>query len=232
MLATNKLNRIHAFIGITAFIVVEIFLVNMVDKHLAYTTKELDLSYPHIIDFFRILTKLGLSKWYQWPSGICTVLLFAAYFMFGKKAHMLGDEARKKLLHVAQAFLFVFTSSAVAGIIANVFKVLIGRARPKLLFIDGTFGFDPFIVDPDWDAMPSGHSTTVFAIAASMIVLFPRSRPYAIAFAFVLGLSRIMVNAHYLSDVLFGLVIGVGMTKIVENWFREKGILFGATQKW
>jgi membrane-associated phospholipid phosphatase len=56
--------------------------------------------------------------------------------------------------------------------------------------------------------MPSGHTTTAFALAFSLSFLYPRLRPLWFAYALVLAASRVMVDAHYLSDVCAGALLG------------------------
>ncbi len=73
--------------------------------------------------------------------------------------------------------------------------------------------------------MPSGHSTTGFAVAFSLMVLFPRARWPLLAFAGMIGLSRIMVNAHFLSDVVAGAAVGWITTYAVTRFFRHRGWL-------
>lgn len=61
-------------------------------------------------------------------------------------------------------------------------------------------------------SFPSGHTSTAFALAASLAILFPRGRWIWFAVATLTGLQRISENAHFVSDVLAGAAFGVGVT--------------------
>lgn len=68
----------------------------------------------------------------------------------------------------------------------------------------------------DW-SFPSDHATVVFAIAATLALSNERTR--AIAFlvaALLISWSRVFIGTHYLSDVLGGGVVGVGIALVVS----------------
>jgi membrane-associated phospholipid phosphatase len=97
---------------------------------------------------------------------------------------------------------------AVSGIVADILKVIFGRARPKLLFADDVYGFTWGAMQADQWSLPSGHATTIAALATAFSLLWPRGIPaYWLAAALVMA-SRIVIGAHYLSDVLLGAALG------------------------
>ena len=57
-------------------------------------------------------------------------------------------------------------------------------------------------------SFPSGHATLSFAMAAALSYAFPRGKPLFIAVAFLTALSRVVQEAHFCSDVLFGAALG------------------------
>ena len=69
--------------------------------------------------------------------------------------------------------------------------------------------------------MPSGHTTTAFALAFSLSTLYSRLRPLWFAYALVLATSRVMVDAHYLSDVVAGAMLGF----LTVHLFTKYGII-------
>jgi membrane-associated phospholipid phosphatase len=106
--------------------------------------------------------------------------------------------------------IFVSVSGALAGI--NIVpKWMVGRIRPYKLapytmakpftlqpFCDGIHGFF-YQVDLSF---PSGHECSAWALAAAIAVLYPRASIIFFAFAVVVGVERVIENAHYCSDVV------------------------------
>jgi len=63
-------------------------------------------------------------------------------------------------------------------------------------------------ISSDLWSMPSSH--TAYAVAMSVFIglTYPRLRALAIVMAVIVGLSRVILNAHYPSDVVVGACIG------------------------
>ena len=98
------------------------------------------------------------------------------------------------------------------GLTSLVLKPLIGRTRvyhavPSLVAI---------IPEPKDKAFPSAHAAMAFAILFHLPVGFGIA---AMAFALIMGYSRMYVGVHYLSDVIGGLLTGLicaGLLRWVE----------------
>jgi undecaprenyl-diphosphatase len=88
------------------------------------------------------------------------------------------------------------------------------------------FSYSPFLWRPDYAGMPSGHTTTAFAAAAAIGLIWPRLRPLLWVYAPLIALSRIMVGAHYPSDVLVAAVVGVAGALLVRNWLAARNLGF------
>ncbi|MDE2030567.1 MAG: phosphatase PAP2 family protein [Alphaproteobacteria bacterium] len=200
---TDKKNLLIALAAV-AFVALEIALVHFADRPIALYTHVLDKTHHGLIDFFRTYTNLGKSTWYLIVCGVVTI--FAAFL---SRAKDMSPPLRRLTGYLGIRAMFVFATIALSGIVADLLKMTIGRARPIELLTQGIYGFTPFtLAGFRWNSMPSGHSTTAFALAFSLAVLFPRLRIVWLAFGLFLGLSRIMVDAHYLSDVLAGALLG------------------------
>jgi membrane-associated phospholipid phosphatase len=81
----------------------------------------------------------------------------------------------------------------VAQLILSALKILVGEMRP-----DGRF----------FDSFPSGHATASFAFATVLLSAFPRWGWLWVIFAALVGISRILVNAHWWHDVVGGAALG------------------------
>jgi undecaprenyl-diphosphatase len=129
------------------------------------------------------------------------------------------------LLYAWKAFGFFFACVALSGIITDMIKPIVGRARPVLLDREGFYGLHPFTFHVfNYNSLPSGHTTTGFAVAFALAALWPRGKWWFVAFGVLVGLSRIMVNAHFVSDVVAGTVVGILTVAAVRKLFRKYGI--------
>jgi len=75
-------------------------------------------------------------------------------------------------------------------------KLVFSRPRPE--------GGEMFLTS----AFPSGHAATAFMVAAVLGQRYPRLRPLLLFLAAVVAGSRVFIDAHFVSDVVAGAVIG------------------------
>lgn len=122
--------------------------------------------------------------------------------------------------NMAQSHLRLFSAVAASGIIANIIKVVACRPRPPLFIEKSVTAWQPLGLHVDflWNSFPSGHATTGLAIAIAGSAAYPRLQPLFWFVGIAIALGRIMVNAHYLSDVLAGSLIGT----ITALWFADR----------
>ena len=110
-----------------------------------------------------------------------------------------------------------FVSSLVASkVVTPVLKEVVGRARPNES--EGAFEFE------GGSSFPSNHATQAFAVA-SVIAAHYDSRwvdTAAYGLATLVGASRIYDDAHWLSDVVAGAVIGTATGRLVVRT-NERG---------
>jgi membrane-associated phospholipid phosphatase len=83
-----------------------------------------------------------------------------------------------------------------ASVVSNLLKVGFQIDRPLPGY--PSYGF------------PSGHSSTVFALAAALGYAWPPAAPWLGLSAVVAGVARVYFRAHHLGDVLGGCVVGLG----------------------
>lgn len=178
-----------------------------------------------------------LPAWLENGAGAVTwlgkslgwLLLSAGLAFFWVGLARLTDPAsrgRSRCRRLALASTFLFAAVAVSGILANLIKLAVGRARPNLFLSDGAYGFEPWHLDSDLRGFPSGHAATVFALAFAVAVIRPGWRLPSLAFAIVIAATRVVVNAHYLSDVIGGLLVALATVVWLERFFDRRGWQF------
>jgi membrane-associated phospholipid phosphatase len=123
-----------------------------------------------------------------------------------------------------RAAVLVCLAALVSGI-NSILKWTTGRVRP--FKIPGRpddllpFHFDPFIggIPGLWSAknicFPSGHAALAFATAQMLAMLLPCRRWWFYAIACIVGLERILENAHYASDVVAAAILAIYGAKLV-----------------
>jgi undecaprenyl-diphosphatase len=75
------------------------------------------------------------------------------------------------------------------------------------------------ILPPDKYSFPSGHSITAFAVAFSVGFFYPDLQVPLLAVAVLIASSRIILGMHFLSDVLAGSLIGIGLGCVSYHFF-------------
>jgi lipid A 4'-phosphatase len=187
-----------------------VFSMVTIDRPLAWFFRATD---ERVRAPFQFITQFGLGKGYL----IATAILFLA--MRGLAAIVRDGRTKAALLVNAHRALFIFIAVAAAGLVADLLKVIFGRARPKLLFLDGTYGFTWGATQVDHWSFPSGHATTIAAVATALYLLWPRGLPLYLAAAALVVASRFIIGAHYLSDALAGAALGCCVSWAIWRWF-------------
>jgi membrane-associated phospholipid phosphatase len=92
-----------------------------------------------------------------------------------------------------------------------------GRPRPNES--SDADGYVPF---SGQDAMPSGHTTVAFALAAALADDIDRTWATVGLYTLAAGVgwSRMNDNKHWFSDVAAGAVLGIGSAKVVNGRWR------------
>lgn len=163
------------------------------------------LSESPVVNFFIFMTSLGST-----PITCLVVLLTGILcWVIGQRYIVVG-----LLTATIGSTIFTFLS-----------KLLFHRGRPlDILLLEQTYSF------------PSGHATVTIALygfiaymAIRFSIVFTRQVRIVVItifFSILIGLSRIVLNEHYLSDVLGGYLVGalwltVGIS--VTEWLSARG---------
>ena len=109
----------------------------------------------------------------------------------------------------------ILLTTVAVTILPHVLKKFFDQERPDRLTIRGHLHGVPFS-GARLDAFPSGHATHVGALASAATVLPPAQRNLVWSLGVGLVLTRIILLAHWASDVAVGLAIGASLERLLR----------------
>jgi hypothetical protein len=139
---------------------------------------------------------------------------------------LLDPPRRRELLRGGAA---VLATSAASFLV----KTLIGRPRPRL---SDPWGFcmpwqtytwnkgDTQVTRHAWEfwqsssdlwSMPSSHTSAAFVLACVLSRMYPALRPLVMTIAAIVGVCRVVLGAHYPSDVVIGATLALIVAEVV-----------------
>ncbi len=137
-------------------------------------------------------TQMGAAKIWFLVVGSCFI---AGWILKNKK--------------ITRTAFFVMMSLISASAFAWILKFGFGRMRPMFYDALGQSGFYPFTFSDAFHSFPSGHTVATFAGMVMLGLLFKKFKPLTWTLAVLMGVSRVIVGAHYPSDVIVGAFIGM-----------------------
>jgi len=169
------------------------------------------------IDAMNELTDFGRGVW---PLTPLFVLLLTTPVLDMPRLSLM---ARGVVTAAAIRLGYMFLAIGLAGLADTIIKRIIGRVRPSEF---GPFAYEPLRWKSEFASMPSGHATNVFATLVAVGLIFPRARPALWVYALVIAASRVIVLAHYTSDVIAGAAFGAFGAIVVRDWFAARRLGF------
>jgi membrane-associated phospholipid phosphatase len=167
---------------------------------------------PFIKTISPVITQLGNGKF-----AICLFGGFGIYHFIS------GNEKSWDVTKVG------FESFLLSGVTVQLLKNIFSRERPSSASVSGgkwNGVFARFKKEnknksiANFDAFPSGHSTTAFAAASTLSYFYPDGAvPYvAYTLATAVSISRVMEATHWVSDCVLGAGIGYLSTQLIIKW--------------
>ncbi len=157
----------------------------------------------------------------HWLGAAVIALIVAA----GLRHFQVYPEQVAQLINYSLAFI---ASLTLGSAILHVIKLVIGRRRPRDDMEMGLYGFMPLAFNSDYNSFPSGHALTICCVAVIFTCVWPMWWPLWFGIAALLAVTRALLTAHFLSDVLIGAGIGLiaarevlllGFPGFAPHWF-------------
>ena len=167
-------------------------------------------------NFFINITEVGDSVWF--------FLLFIVGFTFFYFLKKLSSNNQVKINNHTEFqnfFLFSFVGLIITGIITQIIKHIVGRPRPNYSMESGFYEFDLINFNSYFHSFPSGHASTIFLVAFVFSLLTPKIRYIYFIFASIIAISRVVVGAHYFTDLLGGFIVAIIGFKITKYIFEK-----------
>jgi undecaprenyl-diphosphatase len=206
-----------SLIGVAALLIAIVAVGWLADTAVARAASALP-SAPRF--FFAWVTEFGDSSYWLIGSSVATILL-AVY------ARRRPETAAAAAIAAGRSAYF-FTVIAASGVLAQLVKHCLGRARPSLIAQVGPFHFQFLSIKASLASFPSGHATTAFAAATALSLFAPLMAVPLFAAATLIAASRVAIGAHYLSDVLAGSVLGAICAVAIARALARKALVFEA----
>jgi undecaprenyl-diphosphatase len=151
----------------------------------------------------------NVSFFGDWPSHVALGLL------------LLGIAWQRHSKKWMRIFLSMLVAMAIAGVAGTVIKRSIPRARPSVK-TELRWGGPRF--STKYHAFPSGHAVASTAFFGVLVFARRRVGLACLPIPILIGLSRMYLGAHYLSDVVCAAILGIICAAIVWRFLaREAG---------
>jgi len=148
---------------------------------------------PMMRNFMRSVSFYG-----DWPSHLGLGLI------------LLGIAWRRQSKKWMRIFLSMLMALAIAGVIGRGIQIATGRARPSVRTEEVRNRFSA-----KYNAFPSGHVAASTAFFGVLVFARRRIGLACLPIPILIGLSRMYLGAHYLSDVICAAVLGIVCAAVV-----------------
>lgn len=158
------------------------------------------------------------TKWGDFPPIVALLALLLLAGWLAKKPPFI------------RLILLMLGSACAGGLAANILRFLTGRARPSAKVLPGWYGM---ISHGHWIAgqygyssFPSAHTAVAIACVVPLWICLSKKKrlfiaPPATVAALCIAASRILLNAHHLSDVLVSTLLGALIGGAICRRFRD-----------
>jgi undecaprenyl-diphosphatase len=148
----------------------------------------------------------AVSRYGDWPEHVALGLILVT---------MAWSRGSKRWMRIFAAMII---ACALAGIGARIVKIAAGRARPN---VQAEAAWNGPRLSSRYNAFPSGHTAASTAFFATLILAGWRIGAPLLLIPLLIAFSRMYVAAHYFSDVVVAMILGVVCAWVVAARLRS-----------
>lgn len=147
----------------------------------------------------------AISRWIsRLGDGYCYLLLTLLLIAF-------------EVHHSDKLFSAALAAFAIELPLYLLFKNTIRRNRPA----DALGGFNAFLAPADKFSFPSGHTAAAFLMATLIASFYPEQTLLGYSIAALIGSSRVLLGVHFPTDIIAGIVLGVGSAALALEYLVQ-----------
>lgn len=148
----------------------------------------------------------------SWVNIITHSASFGAFIIYILLFMVWDFKKRGKLsLETLNLMLSIFLGMFLVGVL----KASTAIPRPNEVPLN--LAFSQALLNADYFAFPSGHTTRASILAYFLGKRYPKYKITLWGYALLIALSRLLLHVHWFSDVLFALFLGTWVSIIVES---------------
>lgn len=168
-------------------------------------------------EFFINITEVGDSIWVF----LFSIIIYCCCYIFKNN---ISENNRGVYNNIKIGSLFLFVATLVTGFLTQFIKHIAGRLRPNHYQAENNVEFNFFNLDSAFHSFPSGHTSTIFIVVLVFSIFTPKIRYFYFFFGGLVALSRVVVGAHYFTDIVGGVVVAFVGFKITKMIFKKFGV--------
>ncbi len=169
----------------------------------------------YLKNFFIKITKFGDSLWYF----LLFVILFFVSYLFKVKNWSLFSYFRN-------LSIFCFLHLLSTGLVTQIIKHIVGRPRPNHTNLEEDISFNYFSSESIFHSFPSGHSSTIICVCLIACSIIPSLKYFFYFFAAIISLSRVIVGAHFFTDIVAGALLALIIFRVLDHYFKKNNQKF------
>ncbi len=149
-------------------------------------------------------------------------------YLLGAGVVLLAVALRMRSATWSRMLVAMILAAVIAGLASNVIKLGTGRVRPRVIEVEqGWYGpkhrGEWVSLRHEFQGFPSSHAACAFGFFVPLFLSRRRAGTIGLVVAALISWSRVQLNAHYISDIAAGALLGLLVGWLVWRWIVAGG---------